>query len=79
MSIRLKLSGVLLLLLLPLVLTGVLSYRTLDRAGQVSAELTAGIGESRQLTNVRGATNSLSLSISRALLAGHHRPAHTRG
>ena len=34
MSIRLKLTGVLLLLLLPLLLTGVISVRALDEIGR---------------------------------------------
>ena len=68
MSIRLKLLGVLLLLVLPLAVTGLLSVASLRHSGEVSAQLNAGLQQARVLTNLRGAVNRLTLLTSEELL-----------
>ena len=68
MSIRLKLLGVLLLLVLPLAVTGLLSVASLRHSGEVSAQLNAGLQQARVLTNMRGAVNRLTLLTSEELL-----------
>ena len=68
MSIRLKLLGVLLLLVLPLVVTGLLSVASLRHSGEVSAQLNAGLQQARVMTNLRGAVNRMTLLTSEELL-----------
>ncbi|BBN96570.1 methyl-accepting chemotaxis sensory transducer, class 40H [Deinococcus grandis] len=68
MPIRLKLTGVLLLLLLPLLLTGVISVRALDRAALTSADLNRGLIQARTLTNLRAAANRVTLLSAEQLL-----------
>ncbi|GAA0514887.1 methyl-accepting chemotaxis protein [Deinococcus depolymerans] len=74
MSIRLKLIGVLLLLVVPLALTGVISVAALRHSGEVSAELTRGLQQARVLTNLRGAVNRLALLTAEDLLLRPGRP-----
>ncbi|MBX8465925.1 MULTISPECIES: methyl-accepting chemotaxis protein [unclassified Deinococcus] len=74
MSIRLKLLGVLLLLVVPLVVTGLLSVASLRHSGEVSARLTGGLQQARTLTNLRGAVNRLTLVASEELLLRPGRP-----
>ncbi|OOV12473.1 hypothetical protein BXU09_16925 [Deinococcus sp. LM3] len=64
----------LLLLVVPLVVTGLLSVASLRHSGEVSARLTGGLQQARTLTNLRGAVNRLTLVASEELLLRPGRP-----
>ncbi|GGS03848.1 methyl-accepting chemotaxis protein [Deinococcus sedimenti] len=68
MPIRLKLAGVLLLLLLPLIVTAVISVRALNEAAGISADLNRGLIQARTLTNLRAAANRVTLLSAEQLL-----------
>ncbi len=68
MSIRLKLIGALLLLLLPLLVTATVSVRALTESARVNRDLTRGLTQARTLTDLRAAANRVTLLSAEQLL-----------